>query len=335
MKKLLLLITGLLLLFSVDGQILRYGNYVAPIPSTILVNSIDVWGTGGATTIATNGGTLQMLKKTLPTNAADTSATWSRINGTGTADISAGGLLTALTNGTVTVRATANDGSAVYGEEVITISNQEVTAPSFLTSDGYTEMWFIDDEANMTKNGSQLVTNWDDLSTNDFDLANEGNGAEPTWSSSGVTFNGTADQLWNTEINQAQPYVAYIVMSQLTWTIFDRLFGFQASDIYAWQRTASPSIQFVANSTYSNVDPVGLNTLFVFVVRLQGATSKVQINDGTPVTFNGGTGALNDFNIGKEEGNVLVREIIIRSVADDSTNETAILNYLMAKYGIE
>lgn len=32
MKKLLLLITGLLLLFSVEGQILRYSNYTAPTP---------------------------------------------------------------------------------------------------------------------------------------------------------------------------------------------------------------------------------------------------------------------------------------------------------------
>jgi len=334
MKKLSTILIALLLLLSAEGQILRYGNHTAPTPPSVLVESIDVFGTGAATTITTDGGTLQMLKKTLPTNAADTTATWSRTNGTGTANISAGGLLTALTNGTVTARATANDGSAIYGEEIITISNQTFDPPSFLTSDGYTEGWYIDDEANMTKDGSQLVTNWDDLSTNDFDLANEGNGAEPTWSSSGITFDGTTDQLWNVEFALAQPYVAYIVMSQVTWTIFDRLFTFQTSDVYAWQRTASPSIQFVANSTYSNVDPVGLNTLFVFVVRMQGATSKVQINDGTPVTFNGGTGTLNDLNFGKEEGNILVREIIIRSVADDSTNETIILNYLMDKYGI-
>jgi len=124
MKKLLTILIALLLLLSAEGQILRYSNYVAPTPSTVLVESIDVFGTGGATTISTNGGTLQMLKKTLPTNATDTTATWSRINGTGTANISAGGLLTALTNGTVTARATANDGSAVYGEEEITISNQ-------------------------------------------------------------------------------------------------------------------------------------------------------------------------------------------------------------------
>ena len=60
MKKLLLLITGLLLLFSVEGQILRYSNYTAPIPdsnqSTNLVyngtfDSDDGWNTAGTMTI--------------------------------------------------------------------------------------------------------------------------------------------------------------------------------------------------------------------------------------------------------------------------------------------
>ena len=60
MKKLLLLITGLLLLFSVEGQILRYSNYTAPIPdsnqSTNLVyngtfDSADGWNTAGTMTI--------------------------------------------------------------------------------------------------------------------------------------------------------------------------------------------------------------------------------------------------------------------------------------------
>jgi hypothetical protein len=154
MKRLLTFLTALFLLISLNGQILRYSNYTVPIPDEILVSSIDVFGTGGATTISTNGGTLQMLKKTLPTNAADTSATWSRTNGTGTANISAGGLLTALTNGTVTARATANDGSAVYGEEEITISNQStnmVYNGTFDSADGWNT------SGTMTITGGQLV----------------------------------------------------------------------------------------------------------------------------------------------------------------------------------
>lgn len=47
MKKLLLLITGLLLLFSVEGQILRYSNYTAPAPpaasNDFLTNLVAYW----------------------------------------------------------------------------------------------------------------------------------------------------------------------------------------------------------------------------------------------------------------------------------------------------
>lgn len=48
MKKLLLLITGLLLLFSVEGQILRYSNYTAPTPpeeetNDFLTNLVAYW----------------------------------------------------------------------------------------------------------------------------------------------------------------------------------------------------------------------------------------------------------------------------------------------------
>ena len=109
---------------------------IPPVPPT-LVESIDVWGTGGATTIESEAGTLQMLKKTLPVDATDTTCVWSVVNGTGTAEISVGGLLTATSDGTVDARATANDASGIYGEEEITISNQNPDAgPPVVTTDG-------------------------------------------------------------------------------------------------------------------------------------------------------------------------------------------------------
>jgi uncharacterized protein YjdB len=101
------------------------------------VTSITVTGTGSATTISTNDGTLQMVADILPIDATYQSVTWSRTNGTGSATISSSGLLTAVSEGTVTVRATAVDGSGVYGEEVITISNQEApTGRRFMMVNG-------------------------------------------------------------------------------------------------------------------------------------------------------------------------------------------------------
>jgi hypothetical protein len=91
-----------------------------------LVDAITVQGQGGQSTISTQGGTLQMEASVLPTYADDDTYTWSVANGTGSASISASGLLTAMTNGTVTVTATANDASGVTGTTDITITNQDL-----------------------------------------------------------------------------------------------------------------------------------------------------------------------------------------------------------------
>ncbi|MGA2406256.1 MAG: Ig-like domain-containing protein [Bacteroidales bacterium] len=104
-----------------------YGTLVITISNQIVpVTDITVSGTGGATTITTDNGTLQMITAVLPANATDKTVTWSIVNGTGQATINATGLVTAVDNGTITVRATANDGSGVYGTIVITLSSQIV-----------------------------------------------------------------------------------------------------------------------------------------------------------------------------------------------------------------
>ena len=63
----------------------------------------------------------------LPVNVDDGTYTWSVASGTGSASISTSGMLTAITDGIVTVTATANDGSGITGSTVITISNQSVS----------------------------------------------------------------------------------------------------------------------------------------------------------------------------------------------------------------
>ena len=88
----------------------------------ILVNSISVTGAANATTIATLGGTLQMSAAVLPSNATDANYTWSVASGTGSASISNTGLLTAITAGTVTVKAKANDASGKVGTMIVTLA---------------------------------------------------------------------------------------------------------------------------------------------------------------------------------------------------------------------
>jgi len=80
----------------------QYG--VADIP----VTAVTVSGAGGAIIINVNDGTLQMSAHIDPHDATDQSVVWSVVNGTGQASINQSGLLTAIADGTVTVKATSN-----------------------------------------------------------------------------------------------------------------------------------------------------------------------------------------------------------------------------------
>ena len=92
----------------------------------ILVNTINIQGLAGQSTITNQAGTLQMEATVLPANADDDTFTWGITNQTGSATISPNGILTAISDGTVTVTAIANDASGTTGSTVITISNQSL-----------------------------------------------------------------------------------------------------------------------------------------------------------------------------------------------------------------
>jgi hypothetical protein len=80
----------------------------------------------GGTAITTDNGTLQMVATVEPSDA-NQNVKWVVENGTGRATISAKGLLTAVVNGTVLVKAVAKDGTDVEGKITVTISGQKVT----------------------------------------------------------------------------------------------------------------------------------------------------------------------------------------------------------------
>ena len=104
-----------------------FGYLVITISNQVLsVTNITVTGAGGAATITTDNGTLQLNATFLPENATNKAVTWSITNGGDKASISSTGIVTAIDNGTITARASANDGSGVYGNLSITILNQVI-----------------------------------------------------------------------------------------------------------------------------------------------------------------------------------------------------------------
>jgi len=126
------------------------GAYEYDADPPILVTSIDISAAGSATTITIEDGTLQLYTNVEPDNATDTTKTWSLINGTGEGTITQTGVITAVSDGTVTAKALSNDASGIYDTYLITISNQDPAPgeglPTVITggvSSGWTAIWAI------------------------------------------------------------------------------------------------------------------------------------------------------------------------------------------------
>jgi len=117
LSKVLMLTLSVGLLFAIMGCTEDADNSTP-------VTGITMQSAGAATTITTHAGTLQLSVTLTPENATNKLVTWSVTDGTGSATINQNGLLSAVANGTVTVKVVSQSTPALNAELVITISNQ-------------------------------------------------------------------------------------------------------------------------------------------------------------------------------------------------------------------
>jgi hypothetical protein len=122
--KIMMIILSIGLLFTIVGCTTNKDEVVS-------VTGITIQSAGALTSITTHAGTLQLSATVTPADATDKRLTWSVTDGTGSAIINQNGLLSAVMNGTVTVKAVSQSAKAISAELVITISNQvtDNTAP--------------------------------------------------------------------------------------------------------------------------------------------------------------------------------------------------------------
>jgi len=104
--------------------------------TVIPVTGITVSAEGGNATIDTPGGTRQLTATVEPANATIKPVYWIVENGTGEASVNSDGLVTAIKDGNVVVKAISKDGSGIYGEITITITGQ----PSSIGHPDYPEL---------------------------------------------------------------------------------------------------------------------------------------------------------------------------------------------------
>src|SRR5690606_2368036 len=82
--------------------------------------------------ITTDGGTLQLVAAVTPENATNQDVVWSVESGNEFASVDENGLVTALANGTATIRVTSDEDDTIFDEIEIVISNQPVSTSTFI-----------------------------------------------------------------------------------------------------------------------------------------------------------------------------------------------------------
>lgn len=130
-------------------------------------NLIKVQGLDGVSVITINAGTLQMEAIVVPENGMNGLVSWS-VDNTNVATINTStGILTAVSNGSVVVTATAQDDSGIKGMVIITVSNQENSGTELVipkgfspNSDGQNDTWVVQNINNYPNNTLEIFNRW-------------------------------------------------------------------------------------------------------------------------------------------------------------------------------
>jgi uncharacterized protein (TIGR02145 family) len=219
-----------------------YAGKSAPVE--VPVTKIDITSAGFVTELNASGAgnTLKLTATVEPDNASNKTLSWMQVYNpattVGSVTIDATGLVTGVKAGTVTVRATATDGSGVYRNlELTVVPTDLVTGITVVPVNGSspiavsktlqmqatvepitanpTVLWSVDDGTLASVSTSGLVSASADGSTNITATAADGSGTIGTYPL--VITPGTPLNTFTVEIGETD-YQAYVYLGK-TWTV--------------------------------------------------------------------------------------------------------------------
>jgi len=221
--------------------------------------------------------------------------------------------------------------------------------PSYLF-DGNTVAWYDSkDLTTITKDGGNLVSLWKDKLLSGNNVAQATALKQPIWSADGLLFDGLLDgngDFLRGSFTLNQPEFIYLVFQQKTWhssgAIIDGFANYSGllhqtgfTEFFKpYANTYGPSCPYVGNA--DGTTGGYLNKTLLTKVLFNGANSSIKLNGSFAQTGDFGTKNMAGLTIGANSGsdraNVLIKEIIIRKTADDSSTQLQIYNYLKNKY---
>ena len=204
--------------------------------------------------------------------------------------------------------------------------------------------WYVAGDGSstyVTKDGSDFVSVWKDLSGANHPLNQATGTNQPKWLlNDGIAFDGI-DNFMSSIFAWNQPSTYYIVYKQTFVADKYILDGATLNGTQLSMRGTGtpPTIRAGSPSLCPNLINTAANNIYQ-ILRLcfNGTSSKIQVNNNTATTWNSGANNPGGIYLGATqfigtEGNITVKEIILKTTDDDAATETAIYNYLANKYG--
>ena len=232
-----------------------------------------------------------------------------------------------------------------YGVKALTYGGKVLTYPaiSAVLEDGNTVAWYIADNlTTITKDGSNLVSRWNDYLGSGRDLIQATGTNQPLWSANGILFDGVDNIMITANFGPyAQPYMIYMVLKQVTWGNNEYFYDLDKSgnDIITRSFGTTPAIQIYSGTVLGNDVNLIVNVFGITRSLHNGANSSLQVNNNAKTTgnagnINNGNGVILGGGGAGNYSNIQIKEFILRNVDDTDADETVIYNYLKDKYGL-
>lgn len=207
---------------------------------------------------------------------------------------------------------------------------------------GNTVAWYdYTDTTTLTDVGGGVISRWNDKLGSGHDLLQANNAKRPLLTAEGVTGAGGDDYMEAT-FTLVQPEFIYCVGKWVTYVEYSPLFSGSTGDGYVYQRYARSggNEQLRAGASLDSATNASLaeNTFGIIRLLLNGASSKLIINNTAATTWNCGASNMGGVTIFSMwalgyYANAVIKELIVRNKSDSAGDEVAIYNYLAAKYG--
>lgn len=203
--------------------------------------------------------------------------------------------------------------------------------------DGNTKGWYDSlDATTITKDGSNLVSRWNDKLASGRDLIQATGTKQPLLRTSGLLFDGTDDFLKTSAFTLAQPVTIYLAVRQKAWVSNDAIFDGNANNTAKLMQYygAKGNLNLYAGAYACEAGENRNGVWQVINVVLSGGSSFIQIYGGAKATGNPGTANIGGFTLAAYGGgiatsNIEVNSLLVRTGIDSDTNREKINKYIL------